>query len=61
MKTATPEKNQPVYWFVLLDTAIARGEYEAAARAVRELRRLGVRVQYPRLRRRQRQGGHHAD
>lgn len=37
---------QPIYWFVLWEEAIGRGNLEAAARAQLELARLGVRVQY---------------
>jgi hypothetical protein len=32
----------PVYWFVKLETAVEKGDFEAAAEAQRELRRLGV-------------------
>jgi hypothetical protein len=39
-------KDSPVYWFVLLDAALDRGQYEAATRARRELHRLGIRVTY---------------
>jgi hypothetical protein len=36
----------PTYWFALLEQARERGNYEAAARAQRELGRLGVRVKF---------------
>ena len=41
-----PEQDEPVYWFVLLEKAIHRGDFDAAARAKRELERLGVSVTY---------------
>ena len=34
----------PIYWFVLLQGAVERGDLEAAAIAQRELRRLGIEV-----------------
>jgi hypothetical protein len=39
-------QDEPVYWFVLWEAAIERGEYEEAARAATELRRLGIRVSW---------------
>jgi hypothetical protein len=44
----TTETELPIYWFVLLEQAIDRSDSEAAARARRELDRLGVRVTYRR-------------
>jgi hypothetical protein len=41
-----PEHNEPVYWFVLLEKAVHRGDFAEAARAVRELKRLGIDVSY---------------
>ena len=38
--------NQPVYWFVLWESAIERGNYTDAEQAARELRRLGIRVSW---------------
>jgi hypothetical protein len=38
----------PVWWFVRLEAAVERGDHQAAARAQRELERLGVRVAYGR-------------
>jgi hypothetical protein len=35
-----------LWWFATLEAAIERGDYETAARAQRELARLGVTVQY---------------
>jgi hypothetical protein len=43
-----PEHDEPVYWFVLLEKAVHRGDFDEAARAVRELKRLGVDVSYHR-------------
>ena len=36
--------NMPAYWFVRLETAAAEGDFEQAAQAQRELRRLGYEV-----------------
>jgi hypothetical protein len=36
----------PLWWFARLEAAIERGDYAAAARAQRELERLGVTVRY---------------
>jgi hypothetical protein len=41
-------RNSPVAWFAVLDRARERGDFERAAEAVRELRRLGVFVTYER-------------
>ena len=50
MPTPTPvpaaASELPVCWFAALDRAIAEGDYERAAVAQRELRRLGVEVRY---------------
>lgn len=35
---------EPVYWFVLWESAMERGDYLEAGRAALELRRLGIRV-----------------
>lgn len=40
--------DQPVYWFATLEAALDDGDLEAAAVAIRELRRLGIHVQVPR-------------
>jgi hypothetical protein len=53
MQTRTRETDQPVYWFLILDHAIERGDLDQAARARRELKRLGVDVTYRRPRERQ--------
>ncbi len=44
-----PEQDEPVYWFVLLEKAVHRGDFDEAARAKRELERLGVSVAYRRF------------
>ena len=43
--------DQPMYWFILLDKAVERGDHAAAAEAQRQLDRIGVRVRYGRPRR----------
>jgi hypothetical protein len=43
-----PVTDWPLYWFAALEKAVGAGNFEAAARAVRELRRLGVDVTYRR-------------
>ena len=43
-----PEHDEPVYWFVLLEKAVHRGDFTEAAHAVRELKRLGIDVSYHR-------------
>ena len=35
-------RDWPTYWLVRLERAVASGDYEAAALAQRELRRLGI-------------------
>lgn len=44
--TDPPVIDWPLYWFASLEKAVEAGDFEAAARAVRELRRLGVEVTY---------------
>jgi hypothetical protein len=53
--TANDYTDEPVYWFVILDTAVGRGDHATAATAQRELERLGVRVRYGRPRRRRKE------
>ena len=36
--------DRPIYWFVILDLALARGDFYAAAEAKEELRRLGIDI-----------------
>ena len=42
----TDHTDQPVYWFTVLEIARERSDFEAAADAVRQLERLGVRVTF---------------
>jgi hypothetical protein len=46
--TCPPIQDWPLYWFAQLEQAIDRGEFEQAAEAARQLRRLGVEVRYRR-------------
>jgi hypothetical protein len=43
-------RDEPLYWFLLLDRAVEEGDHAAAAAAQRELEQLGVRVRYGRPR-----------
>ena len=43
---STPPEREPVYWFVLAERAIHRGDHEAARRAIEQLARLGVEMRY---------------
>jgi hypothetical protein len=52
----SPTRDWPLWWFARLETAIERGDYQAAAHAQRELERLGVTVKYRGRRPRQREG-----
>jgi hypothetical protein len=51
---ATPKQsaddytNEPLYWFAVLDRAVAEGDHQTAATAQQELARLGVDVRYRR-------------
>lgn len=40
--------NSPVGWFVMLEQARKADDFESAAQAVRELKRLGVTVRFDR-------------
>jgi hypothetical protein len=51
-----PARDWPAYWLVCLERAVAEGDYDAAARAQQELRRLGVEVT---IRQRPREGPDH--
>lgn len=44
----SPEKQQPIYWFAILDSARERGDFAAAAEAQRELEHMGITVRYRR-------------
>lgn len=39
-------RDQPVYWFAILDSARERNDFSQAAEAKKQLERLGVRVTY---------------
>jgi hypothetical protein len=41
-------RNEPTYWFAVLEIARERGDFELAAEAQRQLGRLGVHVRYGR-------------
>jgi hypothetical protein len=41
-------QDEPTYWFAVLEIARERGDFERAAEAKRQLRRLGVCVSYER-------------
>ena len=38
--------DEPLYWFVLWESAIEYGDYAEAAEAAKQLRRLGIRVSW---------------
>ena len=44
----TPATEMPLYWFAVLERAVAEGDFDRAADAQHNLRRLGVRVSYGR-------------
>lgn len=39
-------RNEPTYWFAVLEIARERGDFHRAAVAKQELERLGVRISY---------------
>lgn len=39
-------KNSPIAWFYVLEDARREGDFERAAQAQRELRRLGIEIRY---------------
>ena len=39
-------REQPTYWFAILEIAREKGDFEQAAEAQRQLKRLGVHVRY---------------
>jgi hypothetical protein len=41
-------RNEPTYWFAVLEIARERGDFEGAAEAKRQLKRLGIHVSYER-------------
>lgn len=46
----TDHRNEPTYWFAILEISRERGDFRAAAEAQRQLHDLGVRVSYARPR-----------
>lgn len=44
--TTRNHRQEPTYWFAVLEIARERGDFEGAAEAKRQLLRLGVRVKY---------------
>ena len=44
--SSPPVQNWPLYWFAELERSIEKADFEGAAEALRELRRLGVVVRY---------------
>ncbi len=45
-KTTDEFRDNPTFWFVRLENAREREDHEAAAEAIRELRRLGVSISF---------------
>jgi hypothetical protein len=45
-KSSVDYRNSPVAWFCLMEKSREQGDFERAARAKRELERLGVHVTY---------------
>ena len=43
---ARDHRDQPTYWFAILEIARQRDDFEQAAEAKRQLKRLGVTVTY---------------
>lgn len=41
-------RDEPTYWFAVLEIARERGDFEGAAGAKHELQRLGIHVAYDR-------------
>lgn len=48
--TGAPVTEMPAYWFCLMESGRESGDFDLAARAKRELERLGVLVTYRRPR-----------
>lgn len=44
--TGNDHQQEPTYWFAILEIARERGDFDQAAKAKRELQRLGVHVSY---------------
>ncbi len=54
-------EDSPVAWFVMLELALHRSDFELAAKARRELERLGVKVRIIHRRPYVKKGGSNAD
>jgi hypothetical protein len=48
MASEVNHTDQPIFWFVLLNDAIDRGDWKSAAHAQQELERLGIHVRHTR-------------
>jgi hypothetical protein len=46
-------RNEPTYWFAVLEMARERGDWDGADEATRQLIRLGIKVRYIRHRRKE--------
>jgi hypothetical protein len=44
--TRRDHRQEPTYWFAVLEISRERHDHERAAEAIRELRRLGVQVRF---------------
>lgn len=61
MPVATEDvTREPVYWFLVLDRAMEKGDLETALRATETLKGLGVHVRYGRPRKSSPRGKNHA-
>jgi hypothetical protein len=56
-----PHQDRPLYWLIILDQAVEKGDHQAAAEAQRQLARLGVRVAYGRPRGKHQEDRHAAE
>jgi hypothetical protein len=48
IQSTRDHRQEPTYWFAVLEIARERGDFQQAAAAKLELRRLGVSVSYQR-------------
>lgn len=48
MRVPPALRHLPEWWVAIIDRALSAGNYQAAAEAAQELRRLGVEVRYMR-------------
>jgi hypothetical protein len=51
-------RDNPTFWFAVMESAKEKGDFEGAARAKRELERLGVLVTYQKPRGARREAAH---